>query len=129
MAQLNATTVVVVSLASAGYLWYRHRSDLKRRGGLPYPPGPAPEPLIGNMRHLPSEYQWLIFAEWGKKYGPLTYINVAGQPILVINSHRVALELLEKRGQIYSDRMYSVMARELVGKSIRFTLVLTGELN
>ena len=32
------------------------------------------------------------------------YLTVAGQGILVINTHRVAADLLDRRGHIYSDR-------------------------
>ena len=36
--------------------------------------------------------------------GPLTYLTVGGQGILVLNTHRVAADLLDRRGHIYSDR-------------------------
>ena len=32
------------------------------------------------------------------------YLTVGGQGILVLNTHRVAVDLLERRGHIYSDR-------------------------
>ena len=32
------------------------------------------------------------------------YISIAGTGILVLNSHKAAADLLERRGQIYSDR-------------------------
>jgi len=32
------------------------------------------------------------------------YLTVGGQGILVINSHRAAADLLDRRGHIYSDR-------------------------
>lgn len=34
-------------------------------------------------------------------------------PYLIVNSGKVALDLLEHRSTIYSDRPYSVMATEL----------------
>ena len=36
--------------------------------------------------------------------GPLVYIAVASQGILVFNKHYVATDLLDRRGHIYSDR-------------------------
>ena len=78
------------------------------------PPGPKGWPIIGNIFDMPLEYPWFTYATWGKKYGPLTYVNIAGLPILVVNSHRIAVDLLEKRGQIYSGRPRSVMT-ELSG--------------
>ncbi|KAG9022988.1 hypothetical protein FRB95_013875 [Tulasnella sp. JGI-2019a] len=65
---------------------------------------------------MPFAYHWLTFSEWGRKYGPLTYLNIAGQSILVVNTQEVAIDLLEKRASIYSDRPRIVMA-ELSGMS------------
>lgn len=64
---------------------------------------------------MPLSYHWLTFTDWAKKYGPINYINIAGQPILVINTHEDAVNLLEKRGAIYSDRPHMVMGVELCG--------------
>ena len=36
--------------------------------------------------------------------GPLVYLTVGGQGILVLNTHKVAADLLDRRGHIYSDR-------------------------
>jgi hypothetical protein len=43
--------------------------DHRRRGGLPYPPGPRPVPLIGNLLDIPRESSWLAYTELAKKYG------------------------------------------------------------
>ena len=43
-----------------------------RRIGLhhhPLPPGPAPDPFIANLRHLPLQYQHKAFASWSSQYG------------------------------------------------------------
>ena len=37
-------------------------------------------------------------------------MSVLGQPIIIIGSQQVAIELLDKRSAKYSDRMFSVMA-------------------
>lgn len=36
--------------------------------------------------------------------GPVVYIRVAGQGILVLNTHAAAADLLDRRGNIYGDR-------------------------
>jgi hypothetical protein len=36
--------------------------------------------------------------------GEMMYVSALGQGVLVINSQRVAVDLLEKRSNIYSDR-------------------------
>ena len=43
--------------------------DHRRRGGLPYPPGPRPVPLIGNLLDIPRESSWIAYTELAKKYG------------------------------------------------------------
>lgn len=41
--------------------------------------------------------------------GELVYLDVLGQPILLLGSHDAALDLLEKRSALYSDRVHSPM--------------------
>lgn len=36
---------------------------------LPLPPGPRPDPIIGNLRHIPRENPHETFSEWGERYG------------------------------------------------------------
>ncbi|KAG8989218.1 hypothetical protein FRB90_002349, partial [Tulasnella sp. 427] len=93
-----------------------------------YPPGPPQEFLIGNLRNAPKTKPCLTWEEWGKTYGPLIYMNVAGKPYLIINSYEIARDLLEKRGQKYSDRPRFVMAGELVGLGIQTALAPFGPL-
>ncbi|KAJ7612691.1 cytochrome P450 [Roridomyces roridus] len=86
-----------------------------RRRTPPPPPGPRRLPFIGNLLDMPSEKPWIKFAEWGDTYGDITSINVMGQQITILNSMNVAVELLDKRSAICSDRPRVTMAGELVG--------------
>jgi hypothetical protein len=36
---------------------------------LPFPPGPKPRFITGNLRDIPTELPWLTYTEWGKQYG------------------------------------------------------------
>ena len=45
--------------------------------------------------------------------GELVYLNIFGQGLLFVNSHEAAVDLLEKRGAIYSDKPKMIMAGEL----------------
>jgi hypothetical protein len=43
--------------------------DYRRRGGLPYPPGPPSWPIIGNILSIPKELPWIAYADMSKIYG------------------------------------------------------------
>ncbi|KIJ62861.1 hypothetical protein HYDPIDRAFT_30007 [Hydnomerulius pinastri MD-312] len=80
----------------------------KRRenpAGLPLPPGPPRFPIVGNLFGIKDlGRQWLTYADWSKKYGDILYVEILGQKMLILNSEKVADELLDKRSQNYSDR-------------------------
>lgn len=46
--------------------------------------------------------------------GDIMYINILGQPMIVIGSVDIALELMDKRSGIYSDRPFSTLDDMLV---------------
>ncbi|KAG6329312.1 hypothetical protein ID866_9778 [Astraeus odoratus] len=52
----------------AGAVVYFLRKAFKRNPA-PYPPGPKPLPLLGNLFDIPSMKPWLTYAEWGAKFG------------------------------------------------------------
>jgi hypothetical protein len=33
------------------------------------PPGPKGLPVVGNILDMPSEKEWLTFAQWGERWG------------------------------------------------------------
>jgi hypothetical protein len=53
--------------------------DYQRRRGRPYPPGPRPLPLIGNLLDIPKEFSWLSYTQLSKKHGTV-YFSVKGLP-------------------------------------------------
>lgn len=93
------------------------------RSSLPYPPGPAGEWVFGNARQIPAEKQWITFAQWTEKYGGYIFLKIFRSPYLVINSPKAAMDLLEKKSNIYSDRPVSTMAMELIGWHFTSSLV------
>ncbi|KAI9441889.1 cytochrome P450 [Lactarius indigo] len=98
---ITAVDIIMASLFL--YLLFAFR-DHKRRRGLPYPPGPKPWPIIGNLLDSPKQLPWITYAEMSKKYSDILYLQVLGQSVVVLCSPSVAKDLLEKRGDIYSDR-------------------------
>ncbi|CAA7260281.1 unnamed protein product [Cyclocybe aegerita] len=79
------------------------------------PPGPKGLPLVGNILDMPSEKEWLTFAKWGETWGDLCSVTVLGQPLVIVNSAKVASDMLDKKSAVYSDRPVLQMAGELVG--------------
>ncbi|PFH53325.1 hypothetical protein AMATHDRAFT_55202 [Amanita thiersii Skay4041] len=78
------------------------------------PPGPRGIPIIGNLHQIPKR-PWFQFKEWTKQYGPIFYLNIAGQRTLVLGSHKVTGDLLDRRANIYSDRPKLIVSRILTG--------------
>ncbi|QRV91232.1 cytochrome P450 family protein [Ceratobasidium sp. AG-Ba] len=86
------------------------------RSKPPLPPGPTRWPVVGNLFSLPeSGNMFDAFTEWSNQYGDVTFAQILNQSIVIINSYEAALELLEHRSILYSQRPRMVMANELVG--------------
>ncbi|KDQ14783.1 hypothetical protein BOTBODRAFT_32546 [Botryobasidium botryosum FD-172 SS1] len=81
---------------------------------LPYPPGPKPEPIIGNARHIPAHSSWLQYTDWKKVHGDIIHMEALGTHILVLNSYKASRDLLELKSA-YADRPVSWMIGELMG--------------
>jgi hypothetical protein len=61
-----ALDILVFVISIAAFFAIR---DYQRRRGLPYPPGPRPLPLIGNLLDVPKESSWLAYTQLSKKHG------------------------------------------------------------
>ncbi|KIJ46659.1 hypothetical protein M422DRAFT_144437, partial [Sphaerobolus stellatus SS14] len=68
------------------------------------PPGPRAFPLIGNAFELPSSREYFKYSEWGKKCGDVSHLTAFGKHIVLLNSTKACVELLEQRSAIYSER-------------------------
>jgi cytochrome P450 len=92
----------------------------------PLPPGPPGEPVLGHLRVVPSEKPEVAYANWSKEYGSdVLYFNILGQPIVVLNSVRAAVDLLDKRGSNYCDRPRFVLF-EVMGWGLTLTFLRWG---
>ncbi|KAF9523935.1 putative monooxygenase [Crepidotus variabilis] len=74
----------------------------RRPGKLP--PGPWRLPLLGNAHQLPSKTPWTVFGQWAKTYGNIIHVDLFGQSIILVNSQKIAFDLMDKRSTNYSDR-------------------------
>ena len=62
---VETTAVGCVLIWLQSYLVRRSRNKL----GLPFPPGPKPMPIIGNVMDMPPLYVWQAARVWGQTYG------------------------------------------------------------
>ncbi|KAG2152857.1 cytochrome P450 [Suillus clintonianus] len=112
---LTVTWLNLLCLAGVGV--YLVKQVFTKKNPAPYPPGPPGLPLVGNILDMPHIRPWLTFTEWGKKYGEcdISHVEVLGQHTMVLNSVKSAMDMLDKKSSIYSDRPVLPMAGELVG--------------
>jgi hypothetical protein len=119
------------------YLLLKSPAFRARRAGagVRLPPGPKQHFLFGNLFNFPRGRWYEAFNQWQKLYGerlfgslappsPLTtlalsyagdivYVNLAGVPVIIINSLGAAQELAGKRNRIYSARTAKTMTANL----------------
>ncbi|KAG2043176.1 cytochrome P450 [Suillus americanus] len=124
MLTLTDVTGLDLCLACVGvYLLKQVFNKLKNPA---YPPGPPGWPLIGNVLDMPYIKPWLTFTEWGNKYGHMSHIEVLGQHIVVLNSVETAMDMLDSKSTIYSDRPILPVGGELIGWKNVMTLLPYG---
>jgi hypothetical protein len=58
---LSAVLIILV-------VWFSYRWSVRVQR-LPYPPGPKPSLLVGNIKDFPATEAWLTFAQWKDVYG------------------------------------------------------------
>ncbi|KAJ3709650.1 cytochrome P450 [Lentinula raphanica] len=106
---LNLIFVLIATLL----LTLRWIKSIRLRSKLP--PGPSGLPILGNVLQLPSSQPWSTFDKWTKQYGPIFYLNIAGQDTIVLGTHKAAADLLDRRANTYSDRPEYVVLNILTG--------------
>jgi hypothetical protein len=77
-----------------------------------FPPGPPGIPLLNNLFDIPTVLEHLTYKKWGEKYGDVMHISVLGIHFIILNSAKAAVELLDQRSAIYSDRPYLPMVHD-----------------
>ena len=59
--------------------------------------------------------------------GDLIYLNAVGQPIVIINSPKVAVALLDRRTAIYSDRPRNIVVSDIMCGGLLFAFSRYGD--
>ncbi|KAI6175821.1 Unspecific monooxygenase [Aphelenchoides bicaudatus] len=95
--------IFFILLILTGLFFYYHLY-YKR---LPYPPGPMPVPLLGNMVELalnePGEDAHL---KWHKRFGPIHTVWFGELPVINITDYKLMVEMFQRDGDAYSGRAY-----------------------
>ncbi|KIJ29061.1 hypothetical protein M422DRAFT_37092 [Sphaerobolus stellatus SS14] len=124
--------VNAASTATLGYLValfcgvavYVLRKYVRPAARPPFPPGPKPLPLLGNLLDMPLTSICVKYAEWGKQYGDVVHVEVLGQHVIILNSYKAATELVHQRGTIYSSRPQVPMIHDSRLMDMQWTFVL-----
>jgi hypothetical protein len=104
----------------ATVLAYKVLAGRMRPGHLPLPPGPKPLLFLGNLFDLPKRHEWLTYRAWKERYGDVVYVEALGQKIIILGSADAVNDIMERRGNIYSQRAGSIMICELYVLSLLF---------
>ncbi|KAI0753474.1 hypothetical protein C8Q80DRAFT_1152372 [Daedaleopsis nitida] len=82
-------------------LYFLTRAARSIESGKPSrPPGPKPLPILGNILSLAGKKPWHTFTALSKKYGDVVYLEVVGQPIIMLSSGEAVNDIFEGRSGI-----------------------------
>lgn len=119
---------VQFSVACSAFILYLYFKRAKNASKLPLPPGPKKLPIIGNLLHMPTSFEWITYHKWCKEFGSdIIHLDVAGTSIIVLDSDEATTELLDKRSLIYSSRPRQPMINELMGWNFVFGFMPYGD--
>ncbi|GLB41481.1 putative cytochrome P450 [Lyophyllum shimeji] len=120
---LQAATVLQGFVFAAVALYGLHYARRRLRSR---PPGPMGLPIVGNVFDLQGSREADNIVSLAKKYGDIVYLEVFGSPIVMLNGE-AAMDLLDKRGSLYSDRPHFPMAADFSGMGDLTPIMRYGE--
>ncbi|KAJ3514436.1 hypothetical protein NLJ89_g2382 [Agrocybe chaxingu] len=109
---LNLDSLYFIAIGLCVVILWR---NLKKSPPRP-PSPPGAYPLLGHVFQVTKDL-WIPFTAWKEKYGPVLYLNILGQPMIVLNTHKAATDLLDRRSAIYSDRPRDIVGGEMLSGS------------
>ncbi|QRV73426.1 cytochrome P450 family protein [Ceratobasidium sp. AG-Ba] len=110
----------LIILATSLPLYAYFRST---RSKLPLPPSPPKHWIRGNADQLSLPHRYVVYAtEYKEKYGDIISLTTPNETQIILNTAELASELLDKQSAHTSDRIYNVMANDIMdwGASVGF---------
>ncbi|KAK5687688.1 hypothetical protein LTS10_001828 [Elasticomyces elasticus] len=74
------------------------------------PPGPPTLPILGNLHQVPISGLAKKFQTWGEQYGGVFSLKFGSSTVIVLFDRKAVHDLLDKKGNIYSERPHSYVA-------------------
>ncbi|CAE7183727.1 unnamed protein product [Rhizoctonia solani] len=109
---MDNPTLLYVLLVACGFVIVRRWLGANGRK-LHHPPSLGSLPFVGHLFSIPPGLDHDVYTEIGKRLdSDIIYMNMMGQPIIILNSAEAAVDLFEKRSAIYSDRVSPSMIKD-----------------
>ncbi|KAA1476608.1 cytochrome P450 [Dentipellis sp. KUC8613] len=114
---LDTKSLIVISVLSVFVVRYIQA----QRPFYQVPPGPRGLPIVGNLFQLRGDLL-SVFKKWQRAFGDLVYLNIAGQPMLIVNSGRIAADLFDRRSANYSERPRMIVGSEILSGGLFYPI-------
>lgn len=86
-----------------------------KRTEPPYPPGPVPKPILGNVFDIPLKKAWKKYMEWSKKFNSdVVHFTAINTHVVVLNKLEDIVELMERRSANSANK-HSIPLNNLLG--------------
>lgn len=88
-----------------------------------FPPGPPTIPILGNLHLMPTHDAHLQFEKWAREYGPVYSLILGTKVMIVLSSDKAVKDLLDKKSNMYSDRMDMYIGQTLCSGDLRILMM------
>ncbi|KAH7333845.1 cytochrome P450 [Rhizoctonia solani] len=103
---IDTKTSLYAALAISGLFLTRRYWYKGSERNLRHPPSPKSLPFVGNIFSVPPGLDYITYMELGRQLNSdIIYMNMMGQPVIILNSTQAASDLFEKHSAYHSDRL------------------------